>query len=152
MRKVMRSVLALFAASTATAAVTLVSASPALAAGGCSGSGGAHTDYLGNTYGTAYCNAYTGGNVMNGGSVAGYLYAGTSWFVCQENWGSGYPNPPVGGAVNTYWLYTQADTGSAPLHGWGWFPATKISGGSNNGPIPGLRSCDGIPFFPFPTP
>jgi len=33
MRKVMRSVLALFAASTATAAVTLVSASPALAAG-----------------------------------------------------------------------------------------------------------------------
>ena len=152
MRKIQRSVLALFAALAATACVALVSASPAQAAGGCWGSGGAHTDYIGNTYGTRYCNAYTGGYVMNGGSVAGYLNAGNSWFVCQEDFGSDYPNPQVGSAVNTYWLYTQADTGSAPLHGWGWFPATMISGGNNNGPIPYLHSCDDYPVWLFPTP
>jgi hypothetical protein len=152
MRKARRSVPALLATAAAIGCGSLAFAAPASAApGGCWGDGGSHTDYLGNTYGTRYCYAYTSGDVMNNGSVAGRLFSGTSWFVCQAEW-TGYENPPVGGARNDYWLYTQADTGSAPLRGWGWFPATKVSGGGNYGPIPGLRSCDDIPFFPFPSP
>lgn len=133
-----------------TAGIGLTGAAPAQAAG-CSGSGGAHTDNYGNTYGTTYCTAYTGGNVMNNGTVAGYLNSGRSWFVCQAQF-TNKPNPAVGSARNNYWLYTQADTGSAPLYGWGWFPATKISGGGNYQPIPGLRQCDSLPVWTFPSP
>jgi hypothetical protein len=47
----------------------------------------------------------------------------------------------VGGARNTYWLWTKADHSiDGKKGGWGWFPATKISGGVNN-LIPGLRIC-----------
>ncbi|GIH01965.1 hypothetical protein Rhe02_00320 [Rhizocola hellebori] len=139
------------AALMATMAITAAVQAPAIAYDGCWGSGGAHQDYLGNTYGTAWCNAYTGGNVMAGGVSSGYLNAGNSWFVCQEQW-VGYENPHVGSARNNYWLYTQADTSTNSKHGWGWFPATKISGGGNYQPIPGLRNCGTIPIFPSPTP
>jgi hypothetical protein len=48
----------------------------------------------------------------------------------------------VGGARNTYWLWTKADHSiDGKKGGWGWFPATKISGGVNNNLIPGLRIC-----------
>ena len=51
-------------------------------------------------------------------------------------------NPPVGNARNNVWLYTQGDVSYVPrYHGWGWFPATYVSGGGNYDPIPGLRWC-----------
>jgi hypothetical protein len=133
--------------------VTVTTAAPAQAASGCWGSGGAHTDYLGNTYGTMWCHAYHSGNVVAAGVVRGYLYAGDSWFVCQHQW-LGRNNPPVGGAQNNWWLYTQGDTSTGDrYHGWGWFPATHISGGRNWEKIPGgLRDCDEIPGSPFPSP
>lgn len=71
--------------------------------------------------------------------------------MCQDQW-VGYENPPVGSARNNWWLYTQADTSTNFRHGWGWFPATKVSGGGNYEPIPGLRWCGEIPVFPSPTP
>ncbi|BFU44770.1 hypothetical protein [Krasilnikovia sp. MM14-A1004] len=151
MRRITRLALGVLAAVGLTAGGTFGPTGPAAAApNGCSGSGGSHTDYLGNTYGTTNCNVYSAGYVRNSGANSGYLYTGTSWFVCQEQW-VGYENPSVGSARNNYWLYTQGDDGYAHS-GWGWFPATKVSGGGNYAPVPGLRSCDGIPFFPFPTP
>lgn len=75
----------------------------------------------------------------------GYLYAGTSWFVRQKRW-PGYNNPPVGGAVNNWWLFTLGDIRNGPAtSGWGWFPATKISGGGNWQRIPGnLPTCNTV--------
>ncbi|WP_210594412.1 hypothetical protein [Streptomyces sp. GESEQ-35] len=49
-------------------------------------------------------------------------------------------NPPVGDARNNWWLWTQADDAYSN-NGWGWFPATKVSGGGNYQPIPGLQNC-----------
>jgi len=138
------------AACTVAAGMALGFPSPASAAGGCSGYGGAHTDVFGNTYGTTNCYAYTPGYIRYNGTNSGYLYAGTSWFVCQEKF-PGIENPPVGSARNNYWLYTQGDVGYSHS-GWGWFPATKISGGVNYGPVPGLHSCDDYPIWAFPYP
>lgn len=39
-----------------------------------------------------------------------------------------------------WWLWTQGDVAYAD-NGWGWFPATKVSGGNNWEPIPGLQNC-----------
>lgn len=99
------------------------------------------------TWGTRYCHAYMSGPVQilrRRGSgywlsgTAGDLFAGNSWFVCQRN----FPSVPnrTGNARNTWWLYTQADRKRA-AGGWGWFPATRISGGSNYQIVPGLRIC-----------
>jgi len=141
MRHVLRSAVVLLASVAAAGVVAIVGASPAQASTihGCWGSGGAHSDGYG-TYGTAYCNAYLPGSIMDLGTPIGYLNAGTSWFVCQDSF---YANPYAGGPTNTYWLYTEADSPAV----WGWFPANRISGGSNNQPIPGLRDCDEIPVF-----
>jgi hypothetical protein len=150
MHRFTRLVLGLLGATAMAAAGALGPAGPAAAAGGCSGSGGVHTDYLNNSYGTTYCNAYADGYIRNSGTNSGYLNAGSSWFVCQEQW-VGYENPAVGSARNNYWLYTQGDAGYSHS-GWGWFPATKVSGGGNYAPVPGLHSCGDIPIFPFPAP
>jgi hypothetical protein len=150
MRRINRHFSAALAALPVAAALTIVTASPASAAGGCSGNGGAHTDVFGNTYGTTKCNVYTSGYIRYTKTNSGYLYAGTNWFVCQEKF-PGVENPAVGSARNDYWLYTQGDVGYSHS-GWGWFPATKVSGGSNYGPVPGLHSCDDYPVFAFPSP
>jgi hypothetical protein len=90
---------------------------------------------------TQFCHVYTSGEVVLGGPRVGVLEAGRSWFVCQRNFPD-FPNPKVGGARNTYWLWTKADHSiDSKKGGWGWFPATKISGGVNNNLIPGLRIC-----------
>lgn len=111
---------------------------------GCWGTGPTVRDFRGARYGTRYCHNYLGGTVGFGTTLSGYLYAGNNWFVCQSRGGE---NPRVGSARNNIWLYTQGDKGVpswAPgyhYHGWGWFPATYVSGGINYGPIPGLRWC-----------
>jgi hypothetical protein len=96
-------------------------------------------------YHTWKCFAYTAGDVEEG-SPQGRLNAGTSWFVCQKKW-VGFDNPPVGSARNDWWLFTLADVAysNSSTGGWGWFPATKIQGGSNWGRIPGnLPNCDTV--------
>lgn len=112
-------------------------------AAGCSGAGPTVTDFRGTTYTTTYCNAYEGGNLVRAGYpvyvYSGYLYAGQNWFACQVKM-EGVENPPVGEARNDWWLWTQGDIANAD-NGWGWFPATKVSGGGNYEPIPGLRTC-----------
>jgi hypothetical protein len=152
MRRVIRSAALVLALSGALLAVTLAAPSPASADySGCWGNGGVHTDNWGNSYGTAYCHAYLGGDVQSSGIVRGYLYAGDSWFVCQEQFVN-IDNPPVDGAYNNWWLYTQADTSTGDgYQGWGWFPANRISGGGNYEHIPNLRDCS--PFlFAAPLP
>jgi hypothetical protein len=95
-------------------------------------------------YHTWKCFAYTAGDTEET-FPQGLLRAGTSWFVCQKKW-VGFDNPPVGNARNDWWLYTLADVSyGGETNGWGWFPATKIQGGANWGPIPGnLPTCDTI--------
>jgi hypothetical protein len=127
------------AAVLAAGAIALTPAS-ASAASGCWGNAGTKTDPDGRTYTAHYCHNYQGGDVLwnSLGNKVGYLYAGDNWFACQQD--QGVENPPVGNARNTWWLYTQGDTGSS--HGaWGWFPANKVSGGGNYEPIPGLPTC-----------
>jgi hypothetical protein len=125
------------AAVLAAGAVALTPAS-ASAAAGCWGDAGTKTDPEGRTYTARYCHNYQGGDIMWAGKI-GYLYAGDNWFVCQKKFPND-PNPPVGGARNDWWLYTQGDTGSTH-QAWGWFPATKVSGGGNYEPVPGLPAC-----------
>ena len=111
----------------------------ARAAAGCNSAGPTVSDYRGIRFATRYCNNYRGGTVGFGSLDTGYLYAGRNWFVCQQRAGE---NPPVGNARNNIWLYTQGDKSyNATYRGWGWFPATYVSGGVNYGPIPGLRWC-----------
>ena len=109
----------------------------AAAAAGCTSNGPTVTDFSGARWSTRYCHNYRSGYVWAGNSHSGYLYAGTNWFVCQSRGGE---NPPVGNARNNIWLYTQGDVGYS-YRGWGWFPATHVSGGVNYGAIPGLRWC-----------
>jgi hypothetical protein len=122
------------------------------AASGCNGRGPDRSRTFGNgipvteSYHTWYCSAYTAGDVEDT-IPQGLLRAGTSWFVCQKKW-VGYENPRVGSARNDWWLFTLADVAYANswTGGWGWFPATKISGGANWGRIPGnLPNCDTVP-------
>jgi hypothetical protein len=126
-------------ASTPTFSSSSVLAAPSLAATGCTSSGPTVTDWTGTRFATRYCHNYKAGPVGFGTTTTGYLYAGTNWFVCQER---SIENPPVGNARNNVWLYTQGDVSYvAKYHGWGWFPATYVSGGGNYEPIPGLRWC-----------
>lgn len=114
-------------------------------AGGCWGTGPSRPKPNGIRIPTKYCNAYKAGDVFGSRySKAGYLNAGTSWFVCQA-WLPEWQNPVVGNARNVYWLWTQADKRYTSINpnypGYGWFPATFISGGGNYQPIPGLPTC-----------
>ncbi|MCA1702929.1 MAG: hypothetical protein LC808_06500 [Actinobacteria bacterium] len=74
---------------------------------------------------------------------SGYMYANHDvWVVCQK---SGRPNPTIQGNTNTYWLYTQGDLARSNAYGyrygWGWLPATAVSQGGQNQPIPGVPLC-----------
>ncbi len=114
---------------------------PAQAAGGCWGAGPVKPGPYGGQFKTAYCNAYRAGTVFGWRNQppVGELHRGRSWFVCQAK---ANDNPVIGKARNNWWLWTQADVffdGKAP--GYGWFPATYISGGANYESIPGLRIC-----------
>lgn len=130
-------------AVTLMAAGALVAASPAHAAAGCSGAGPRVTDYAGTTWNTTYCYNYQSGDIGRGSNTAylktGYLYAGTNWFACQKRIPD-WENPAVGNARNNWWLWTQGDE-AVQYGGWGWFPATKVSGGNNYEPVPGLPLC-----------
>ncbi|WP_219461559.1 hypothetical protein [Nonomuraea rhizosphaerae] len=131
-------------------AVGAAAAGPASASGtgtagststaGCSGAGPTRTDVSGRVRATTWCHNYRTGDVYAGraaGRVTGVLYAGRNWFACQMK---GAENPAVGGARNNWWLRTQGDKGYADA-GWGWFPATYVSGGGNYQTIPGLPVC-----------
>ncbi|MER6943046.1 hypothetical protein ABT294_03380 [Nonomuraea sp. NPDC000554] len=108
------------------------------AAGSCGGNGPLVTDPGGHRYPTTYCRNYVGGALYNGAVKVGYLNAGRNWFACQK---LGAENPAVGGARNNYWLYTKGDKAYAD-GGWGWFPATMVSGGGNYERVPDLSLCD----------
>jgi hypothetical protein len=148
---VSRALVALALAAAGCGVFSALAPSDAEAAGGCWNRGPDRSRTFGNGipvtehYKTWYCYAYRAGDVWDG-SVTGYLYAGTSWFVCQKKW-PGHENPPVGSARNDWWLWTLGDRAANPYtDGWGWFPATKISGGANWGRIPGhLPDCDTVP-------
>ncbi|WP_151477110.1 hypothetical protein [Streptomyces albicerus] len=127
------------AAVLASGAIVLTPASASAAPNGCWGNAGTKTDPDGRTYTARYCHNYQSGDIIWHRNKIGDLYAGDNWFVCQSK-DPGFPNPPVGDARNDWWLYTQGDTGSVHK-AWGWFPATKVSGGNNWEPIPGLRTC-----------
>ena len=60
-----------------------------------------------------------------------------------------YGNPPVGSARNNWWLFTYADYTPSGQSPWGWFPATKISGGANYQPEPGLPTCNAEGVYPL---
>lgn len=120
-------------------ALTTMSSALTATASGCTSAGPTVSDFRGVRYSTRYCHNYRGGGLRLYNITSGYLYAGTNWFVCQQRIGE---NPPVGSARNNIWLYTQGDVSyNSRYHGWGWFPATYVSGGVNYGPIPGLRWC-----------
>jgi hypothetical protein len=137
----------------ATAAVVAgTAAGPAAAAGGCSATVPGLSDppsvtdpFSGKSYASSYCRAYSASFVMSepkwdGPAPVrnGVLYTGRSWFGCQTRGGK---NPDLGNARNNIWLYTQADLAYRG-RGWGWVPAVSISGGVDDGEIPGLRWCD----------
>ncbi|BCL28232.1 hypothetical protein ACFFS2_11280 [Streptomyces aurantiacus] len=127
------------AAVLAAGAIVTAPASASAAPNGCWGDAGTKTDPEGRTDTARYCHNYQSGDIIWYATDIGDLYAGDNWFICQQQ-DAGYPNPPVGDARNDWWLFTQGDTGSTH-GGWGWFPATKISGGSNWEPVPGLPIC-----------
>jgi hypothetical protein len=115
-------------------------ASASASAAGCAGAGPTRTDATGKVRATTFCHNYRSGNVYLYRATdrpTGYLYAGRNWFACQMK---GAENPAVGGARNNWWLRTQGDKGYAD-GGWGWFPATYVSGGANYQTVPGLPVC-----------
>ena len=133
----MRTRTVLLAAALATL-IGSAGAAPASAYSGCWAAGPNVEFQPGLTYGTRWCHNYRSYSLRWQGVTTGYLYAGNNWFVCQRRGGA---NPAVGTARNNWWLFTQGDIGYAH-RGWGWFPATLVSGGGNYEPIPGLRGCD----------
>jgi hypothetical protein len=137
----------LLSTGAATAAVFAALASSASAAPGCSGSGPqVHDPFTGRSYASTYCHVYSwtqtytvpNWRAVGGGSIAGVLRPGRSWFVCQTRGGE---NMPLGNARNNIWLYTLADVRYVN-GGWGWADAVSISGGTNYQRIPGLHWCD----------
>ncbi|WP_206440800.1 hypothetical protein [Streptomyces scabichelini] len=127
------------AAVLAAGAVALTPATASAAPNGCWGNAGTKTDVDGRSYATKYCHNYQSADLWYANKVVGHLYAGDNWFACQRKVPD-FPNPPVNGAKNDWWLYTQGDTGSSH-GGWGWFPANKVSGGGDYERIPGLPTC-----------
>jgi hypothetical protein len=111
------------------------------------------TDYRGRTFTNRYdCSTYVSypvyANIRAGQAGeplddSGYMYeAATVWVICQLN---GRANPVVQGNTNTWWLYTQGDVSRTNTHGytraWGYLPATVVSQGGQNEPIPGVPVC-----------
>ncbi|RSS48313.1 hypothetical protein EF912_25390 [Streptomyces sp. WAC07061] len=102
------------------------------------------TDHTNHSYSTSVCPTWTTADLTDGPSadpgdsaVVGRLWAGNNWVVCQM-WGR--PNPSLGGGANHYWLYTQGDV-AYRNGGWGWLPATAVSYGGDDEPIPGVEFC-----------
>jgi eukaryotic-like serine/threonine-protein kinase len=119
----------------------------------CTARGATTTDYKGRSFSTRYyCGTYVGSAVYANVRSAqagealddsGYLAASNSvWVMCQFQ---GRSNPVVSGNMNTWWLYTQADTSRANTHGysaaWGYLPATVMTEGGQNDAVPGVPAC-----------
>lgn len=68
-----------------------------------------------------------------GGGTGGYLFAGSSYFYCQ-NVGFEYT---ASGYHNNWWLLTDDDS----HHSMVWVNAVHVSGGGNDEPIPGVPHC-----------
>jgi hypothetical protein len=111
------------------------------------------TDYRNRVFADRYyCMIYTGSAVysnVGAGQAAeplddsGFMYeARSSWVICQIR---GRANPVVRGNTNTWWLYTKADGARSNAHGyenaWGYLPATAVSQGGQNEPVPGVPVC-----------
>lgn len=84
--------------------------------------------------------------------VIGKMYVEKAWVLCQM---PGRANPMTVNAngslnSNNYWLLTQGDTWWSTAtkaafqrqNGWGWMPATYVSEGSSDSPVPGVASCE----------
>lgn len=98
MKRDMRKAIVLMALTMA-AGVTLLSVAPASAeANGCWNRGPDRTRTFATGtqehYRTWYCSAYQANDILDS-RVKGVLFAGTSWFVCQQNW-PGVSEPPRG--------------------------------------------------------
>ncbi len=121
--------------------------------GSCPASSGSINDYAGRHFSTLYtCSTYVGSavyaNVRSNQTAealddSGYMYAAAKvWVICQYQ---GRSNPVIQGNTNTWWLYTEGDSGSSNAYGysgaWGYLPATAVSQGGQNEPIPGVPSC-----------
>ncbi|WP_322777929.1 serine/threonine-protein kinase [Frankia sp. Cas4] len=121
--------------------------------GSCPASSESINDYAGRHFPTIYtCSTYVGSAVYanvrsNQASEdlddSGYMDGSAKvWVLCQYQ---GRSNPVIQGNTNTWWLYTQGDSGNSNTHGytgaWGYLPATAVSQGGQNEPIPGVPSC-----------
>jgi hypothetical protein len=119
----------------------------------CNASSDLVTDYMGRQFNMRYyCSTYVGsavyGNVLNSQASellddTGYMNQASSvWVICQ--W-QGRPNPIIQDKANSWWLYTQADQSRPNTHGytsaWGYLPATVVTEGRPNEPVPGVRAC-----------
>lgn len=156
MSRVMSRSLLVLAATVSAVGVALAVPSAASAASSCWGGPRVHelNAYYDAWYDTRYCPTWTGTEVYStrtpypaSSYVRGYLYAGTSWFVCQTR---GADNPALGGALNDWWLFTMGDTATDEHAGWGWIPATAVSYGGNWESIPGVPFCTNYPgYLPY---
>ncbi|WP_131765918.1 serine/threonine-protein kinase [Candidatus Protofrankia californiensis] len=127
--------------------------SPQPGAGSCVTRNVATTDGAGRHFTQRYdCSTYVGFPVYANvraeqGSEefddSGYMdAAATVWAICQFR---GRANPVVQGNTNTWWLYTQGDRSQSNTHGytaaWGYLPATVVTQGGQNQPVPGVPAC-----------
>ena len=103
------------------------------AASGCYGiGGGKYNCNVWKTASTWWCTTTDQTDSCNG-VPAGILRAGTNYFYCQQ-WGHEYR---YGSYYNHYWAQTDDDSGNKRV----WLPVVYISGGVNDGRIPGLPLC-----------
>ena len=124
----------------------------AQAGSSCTKANQAVTDYAGKSFPYRYyCSTYVGSpvyaNIAAGTKAAlddsGYMYQASSvWVVCQVK---GAADPVIQGNTNTWWLYTQGDVARSNAYGygraWGFLPATAVSQGGQNQPVPGVATC-----------
>ncbi|MFE0250271.1 hypothetical protein [Streptomyces sp. NPDC059010] len=100
---------------------------------GCSSiGGGKYNCHVWKTASTWWCTT-TDQTDSCDGIPAGILRRGTSYFYCQI-WGHDFR---YGSYYNHYWARTDDDSGNKRV----WLPVVWISGGVNDGPIPGLPFC-----------
>jgi len=144
-----------FSSLIAMSVTVFLSAQPAAAASSCTKKYAPVTDYAGRTFNYRYyCSTYVPEAMywnVNSGDVkmfddSGFMYwASSVWVICQYN---GRPNPTIDGHTNTWWLYTWGDgsrsNAGGYANGWGFLPATSVSQGGENQPIPGVPSCSSV--------
>ncbi|TWE13146.1 hypothetical protein [Rudaeicoccus suwonensis] len=99
---------------------------------GSTGGGGGHTSPTAKIYKSVWQSAssYTSPTSMK---TIGVLHAGSNYFYCQTK-GS---ELNASGYQNNWWLKTDDDSGNSGV----WVNAIFVSGGSNNGQIPGIPAC-----------